>query len=98
MVRRGTPGACAHSSPPERQRARLLEAKTTFKTPSSRRGARWLVEQTEDPQRVFVEQLCGLCPKAERVQELAQEFRRIFDERRVELFDCWLDALLGKAG
>jgi hypothetical protein len=59
------------------------------------------VEQTEDlddHQRVFVEQLCSLCPEAERVQELAQEFRRIFDERRVELFDAWLDALLSKAG
>lgn len=79
---------------PERQRARLLEARTTFKTPSSRRGAWWLVQQTEDlddQQREFVEQLCSLCPEAERVQEMAQEFRRIFDERHVELFDSWLD-------
>ena len=48
---------------PEQQHARLLEAKTTFKAPSSRRAAWWLVEQTEDlddHQRVFVEQLKNL--------------------------------------
>ena len=80
---------------PEQQRARLLEAKTTFKAPSSRRAAWWLVEQVEDlddHQRAFVEQLSRLCPEAERVQEMAQEFRRIFAERHAESLDGWLDA------
>jgi transposase len=78
----------------EQQRARLLEVKMTFKAPSSRRAAWWLVEQTEDlddHQRVFVEQLCGLCPEAKRVQEMAQEFRRIFAERHAESLDAWLN-------
>jgi transposase len=80
---------------PEQQRARLLEGKTTFKAPSSRRAAWWLVEQIEDlddHQRAFVEQLSRLCPEAERVQEMAQEFRRIFAERHAESLDAWLDA------
>jgi transposase len=79
---------------PEHQRARLLEAKTTFKAPSSRRAAWWLVEQTEDlddHQRAFIEQLCCLCPEAKRVQEMAKEFRRIFAERQAESLDAWLD-------
>lgn len=40
----------------------------------SRRGAWWLVEQTEeldDHQQAFVERLCRWCPEAARVQEMA---------------------------
>jgi len=97
MVRRYARRLRAHLAEPtseEQQRARLLEAKVTFEAPSSRRAAWWLAGQTEDlddHQRAFVEQLCRSCPEAERVREMAQEFRRIFVERRVESFDAWLD-------
>lgn len=86
---------------PEHQRARLLEAKTTFEAPSSRRAAWWLVGQTEDlddHQQAFVEQLSRLCPEAKRVQEMAQEFRRIFAERHAASLDAWLDTAEHKAG
>jgi hypothetical protein len=51
------------------QRVQFLGAKTTFKAPTSRRAAWWLLKQTEDlpPERqAFVERLCQLCPESER--------------------------------
>ena len=50
------------------------------------------IEDLDDHQRAFVEQLSRLCPEAQRVQEMAQEFRRIFAERHAESLDGWLDA------
>ena len=77
------------------QRRWFLGAKTTFKAPTSRRGARWLVNQAEDltgEQQAFVEQLCRLCPTAREMQQVAGECRRIVRERQPEALDALLDA------
>ena len=77
------------------QRTQFLGTKTTFKAPTSRRGAWWLLEQTEDlpPERqAFVEQLCHLCPEAREVKKMAAEFRELIRERQPETFDRWLEA------
>jgi len=53
------------------QRTQFLGAKTTFKAPTSRRGAWWLLKEMVDlppDRRAFVEQLCHLCPKASEVK------------------------------
>ncbi len=80
------------------QRVQFLGAKTTFKAPTSRRVAWWLLKQTEDlsPERqAFVEQLCQLCPEAKEVKKMAGEFRELVRERQPEAFDCWLKAAKG---
>jgi transposase len=80
------------------QRTQFLGAKTTFKAPTSRRAAWWLVKQTEDlpPEgRAFVEQLCHLCPEAREVQQMAREFPELIRERQPEALDRWLEAAKG---
>jgi transposase len=81
---------------PEGQRARLLEAKTTFKAPSSRRAAWWLVERTEDldePPASVRRAVVPLVSGSQKVQEMAQEFRRHVARRRsADSLDAWLDA------
>jgi transposase len=79
------------------QCTRFLGAKTTFKAPTSRRGA-WLLKQTEDlpPERqAFVKQLCHLCPETREVKKMAAEFRGLVRERQPEAFDRWLEAAKG---
>jgi transposase len=80
------------------QRTQCLGAQTTFKAPTSRRAAWWLLKQTEDlsPERqAFVERLCHLCPEAKEVQQLAREFRELIREQQPETFDRWLEAAKG---
>jgi transposase len=80
------------------QRTQFLGAKTTFKAPTSRRAAWWLLKQREDlpPERqTFVEQLCQLCPEAKEVKKMAGEFRELVRERQPEAFDRWLEAAKG---
>jgi transposase len=80
------------------QRTQFLGAKTTFKAPTSRRGAWWLLKQMEDlpPDRqACVEQLCQLCPKAREVKKMAAEFQELVRERQPEEFDRWLEAAIG---
>ena len=80
------------------QHAQFLGAKTTFKAPTSRRVAWWLLKQSEglSPERqAFVEQLCQLCPEAKEVKKMAEEFRELVRERQPEAFDRWLEAAKG---
>jgi transposase len=80
------------------QHAQFLGAKTTFKAPTSRRVAWWLLKQPEglSPERqAFVEQLCQLCPEAKEVKKMAEEFRELVRERQPEAFDRWLEAAKG---
>ena len=77
------------------QQAAFLASAKTFKAPSAKRATWWLVGPTEDlnrEQRVFVEQLCCLCPHTDPVRELARGFRKMVSERRPEELDAWLDA------
>lgn len=77
------------------QRTQFLDVRRIFKVPSSRRAGWWLVKQAEDltgEQQAFVEQLCWLCPMAEKVRKMAQEFQEIVAGRQAEAFDRWLDA------
>jgi transposase len=65
------------------QRTQCLGAQSTFKAPTSRRAAWWLLKQTEDlspERRAFVERLCHLCPEAKEVQQLARGFRELLRE------------------
>ena len=80
------------------QRTQFLGAKTTFKAPTSRRAAWWLLKHMEDlppDRRAFVEQLCHLCPKAREVKKMAAEFQELIRERQPEEFDRWLEAAKG---
>jgi transposase len=80
------------------QRAQFLGARTTFKAPTSRRAAWWLLKQGDDLPRqrqAFVEQLCQLCPEAKEVQQMAREFRELVNDRQPERFDRWVEAAKG---
>jgi hypothetical protein len=71
------------------QRAQFLGANTTFKAPTSKRAAWWLLKQQEDlspQQQAFIEQVCQLCPEAKEVQQMASEFRELVRERQPETF------------
>jgi transposase len=75
-------------------RTQLLAAKTTFKTPATRRAAWWLVQPSdvlEPEQAMFVKQLCRLCPQAATAQKLGREFRQMVRERKVEALNPWLE-------
>jgi transposase len=77
------------------QRTRFLGTRTIFRPPTSRRAAWWLLKQEEElnpERRAFVEQLCHLCPAAEKVRQMAREFREVVGERRPEALGRWLDA------
>ena len=77
------------------QQAAFLASAKTFKAPSAKRVTWWLVGPTEDlnrEQRVFVEQLCCLCPQTDPVRELARGFRKMVSEQRPEKLGAWLDA------
>lgn len=81
-----------------KQCAQFLGAKITFKAPTSRRAAWWLLKQTEDlpPERqAFVKQLCHLCPETREVRKMAAEFRELVKERHPEAFDRWFEAAKG---
>ncbi len=77
------------------ERTQLLEAKTAFKAPATRRAAWWLLqpsEALEPEQRMFVEQLCRLCPQAAEAQKLARDFQQMVRDRKVAALDPWLAA------
>ena len=77
------------------QRTRFLGTRTIFKLPTSRRAAWWLLKQEEElnsERRAFVEQLCQLCPAAEKVRQMARGFREIVGKARPEALGRWLDA------
>jgi hypothetical protein len=64
-----------------------------FKSPSSRRAAWWLIKEADDltaGERLFVEQLTGLCPEGGKIKELRQSFRRMVTRQEAGRFDEWL--------
>jgi transposase len=77
------------------ERTQLLAAKTTFKTPATRRAAWWLLQpldSLEPAQATFVKQFCRLCPQAKAAQKLARDFQQMVRNRKVEVLDSWLEA------
>ena len=77
------------------QRTCFLGIRTIFKVPTSKRAAWWLLKQEEELSsecRAFVEQLCRLCPAAEKMRQMARVFREVVGERQPEALDRWLDA------
>jgi hypothetical protein len=49
-------------------------------------------EDLNPERRAFVEQLCRLCPPAEKMRQMARELREVVGERQPEALDRWLDA------
>jgi hypothetical protein len=61
--------------PPE-QRPQVLQAETTFKTPSVRQAAYWLLKPSQErtaEQEAFITQLCMLSPEIKEVHALAPD-------------------------
>ena len=69
---------------------------TPFATPSTKRTAWWLLQPLENltpEQQAFIEQFSRLCPEAQPIQMLAQEFRRIVRGRQSASLVSWLEAV-----
>ena len=77
------------------ERTQLLEARTVFKASAMRRAAWWLLrpsERLEPEQKMFVEQLCRLCPQAATAQKLARDFQQMVRDCKVAAIGSWLAA------
>jgi transposase len=71
-----------------------------FKSPSSRRAAWWLIKEVGElttEQRLFVDQLIGLCPDIGKVKDLAVSFRRMITRQKAGQFKKWLAKALQSA-
>ena len=63
------------------------------KTPLSRRAAWWLIKEANQltaAQRLFVDQLIGLCPDIGKVKDLALSLRRMITQQKAGQFEKWL--------
>jgi transposase len=78
--------------PPE-QRTQVLQAETTFKTPSVRQASYWLLklpqELTSD-QQAFITQLCTISTEIKEVRELSHAFEQMLRERQAGGLLAWL--------
>jgi transposase len=65
----------------------------SFKSPSSRRAAWWLIKEVSEltaEQRLFVDQLIRLCPDIGKIKDLAASLRRMIAKRKAGQFEKWL--------
>jgi transposase len=79
--------------PPE-QRAQVLQAETTFKTPSVRRAAFWLLKPTQEltpDQEAFITQLCAISTEIQEVRTLSHAFVQMLQERHAGGLLTWLE-------
>jgi transposase len=76
------------------QRTQVLQAETTFKTPSVRQASFWLLkpsqERTSD-QEAFITQLCTLSTEIKEVCELSHAFEQMLRERQAGGLATWLE-------
>jgi len=78
-----------------KQQLEIQGTAVNFKSPSGRRAAWWLIKEAGDltqTERLFVEQLIGLCSEAARIRELAQSFRQMVTQQETGKFDQSLEA------
>jgi transposase len=78
----------------------IQSAADNFKSPSSRRAAWWLIKEVGEltaEQRLFVDQLIGLCPDIGKVKDLAVSFRRMITRQKAGQFKKWLTKALQSA-
>jgi transposase len=78
--------------PPE-QRTQVLQAETTFKTPSVRQASYWLLKPSQEhtaEQEAFITQLCTLSPEIKEVHVLAHAFEEMLRERHASGLATWL--------
>src|SRR5215475_7836038 len=78
--------------PPQKQLG-IQSAEYNFKSPSSRRTAWWLIKEVGEltaEQRLFVDQLIGLCPDIGKIKDLAVSFRRMITRQKAGQFEMWL--------
>lgn len=71
----------------------IQSAVDNFKSPSSRRAAWWLIKEVGEltaEQRLFVDQLIGLCPDIGKIKDLAVNFRRMIKRQEAGQFEKWL--------
>jgi hypothetical protein len=76
-----------------KQQLEIQSAADNFKSPSSRRAARWLIKEVGEltaEQRLFVDQLIGLCPDIGKIKDLAVSFRRMIMRQKAGQFETWL--------
>ncbi len=75
------------------QQRQFLQAQTTFKQPNTRRVARWLskpLEELKPKEQTFINYLFDQSPEVRVVQNLAQEFQNLIQQRQVDILDKWL--------
>ena len=76
-----------------KRRIEIQRAVDNFKSPSSRRAAWWLIKEVGEltaAQRLFVDQLIGLCPDIGKIKDLAVSFRRMITGQEARRFEKWL--------
>jgi len=63
-----------------KRRLEIRSAVDNFKSLSNRRAAWWLIKEVGEltaAQRLFVDQMIGLCPDIGKIKDLAVSFRRL---------------------
>lgn len=76
------------------QRTRMLQAETTFKTPSVRQATFWLLKSAQEltpDQDAFITQLCTISTEIKEVQALSHAFAQMLRERHASGLPTWLD-------
>lgn len=76
-----------------KQQLEIQSAVDNFKSPSNRRAAWWLIQEVDEltaEQRLFVDQLIGLCPDIGKVKDMAVSFRRMITMQKARQFEKWL--------
>jgi len=74
--------------------AHVLQAATTFKTPSVRQVTSWLQRPPPalpEEQAQFVSHLCEVSTEVKVVRELVLAFRQLIKERAIAAFPTWLE-------
>jgi transposase len=78
-----------------KEQVKIEGLESTFRDPSPRCAAWWLLKEEKDlkeEERAFLEQLNRLSPKIVKVRELGQSFRKMIRERKVNEYEGWVEA------
>jgi hypothetical protein len=76
------------------QRTQVLQAETTFKTPSVRRATFWLLKPAQEltpDQETFITQLCAISTEIQEVRALSHAFAQMLRERHAGGLRTWLE-------
>lgn len=83
---------------PTKEQIKIERLDSTFRTPSPRCAAWWLLKDEKDmkeDKQAFVAELSRLCPEMNKVRELAHRFQKMIKQREADEFEGWVEAARG---